>query len=67
MRPLFGIAIKSGHRVNSSQCGRLNYQTSIPAKGRGNSTVPFKASSLTRLNRATIEPSYVECNFNRAV
>jgi len=42
MRRLFGIAIKSGHRVNSSQCGYLNYQTLIPKKGGGNPTCPFR-------------------------
>jgi hypothetical protein len=42
MRLPFGIAIKSGHRVNSSQCGYLNYQTLIPEKGGGNPTSPFR-------------------------
>jgi hypothetical protein len=56
MRPLFGIAIKSGPHLCSSQYGRLNYQTLIPAKGRGNPTVPFRYIERDALKRATMEP-----------
>jgi hypothetical protein len=56
MRPLFGIAIKSGHHLGSSQYGRLNYQTVIPAKGRGNPTVPFRCIEPDALKRAMMEP-----------
>jgi hypothetical protein len=56
VRPLFGTAIKTGHCLNSSEDGRLNYQTLIPAKGRGNSTVPFRYIERDALKRATMEP-----------
>ena len=42
MRRLFGIAIEGGHRVNSLQCGYLNYQTLIPEKDGGNLTCSFR-------------------------
>jgi hypothetical protein len=56
MCPLFGIAITSGHRLSSSQYGRLNYQTLISAKGRGNPTVPFRCIEPDALKRAMMEP-----------
>jgi|GEM_PF-907071 hypothetical protein len=56
MRPLFGIAITSGHCLSSSQYGRLNYQTLIPAKGRSNPTVPFRCTEPDALKRVMMEP-----------
>ena len=42
MRRLFGIAIEGGNRVNSLQCGYLNYQTLIAEKDGGNPACPFR-------------------------
>jgi hypothetical protein len=58
MRPLFGIAVTSDIALNSSQCGRLNCQTLIPGKDRGNPIVPFNIEPGA-LKQATIEPPYV--------
>jgi hypothetical protein len=66
MCPLFGIAITSGHRLSSSQYGRLNYKTFIPAKGRGNPTDMWHVISAAPFDR-DLELALVDANGVHAI